>query len=187
MTQATAATNWGHPAETGRNAKKQSVASPLEARLTQKLEAARRYRGTIRFFEKHRRLLSSTEHQADAQTALQRAQHRLAKVTTTIGAIRRLIRKREARRKAAGSPRVAICDVFGRFCKQAVAVASCESRLRPTAQNGQYLGLFQMGSQERRLFGHGRTARQQAIAAHDYFVRSGRDWSPWSCKPWYAT
>jgi hypothetical protein len=187
VTQATAATNLGHPAETGRNAKKQSVASPLDARLAQKLDAARRYRGTIRFFAKHRRLLSSTEHQADARTALQRAQHRLTKVTKTIRAIRRLLRKREARRRVAWSPRLAICDVFGPHCKQAVAVAWCESRLRPTAQNGQYLGLFQMGSQERRLFGHGRSARQQAVAAHTYFVRSGRDWSPWSCKPWYAT
>ena len=54
------------------------------------------------------------------------------------------------------------------------------------AQNGQYLGLFQMGSSERRLFGHGETAHQQALAAHRYFVVSGRDWSPWSCKPGYG-
>jgi hypothetical protein len=187
VTQATAATNWGNPVERDRNAKKQSVARPLEARLAQKLDAARRYRGTIRFFESHRSLLSSTEHQADATNALQRAQHRLTKVTRTIGAIRRLMGKREASRKAAWPPRAAICDVFGPYCTQAVAVAWCESRLRPVAQNGQYLGLFQMGSQERRLFGHGHTARQQALAAHAYFVRSGRDWSPWSCKPWYAT
>ncbi len=67
-----------------------------------------------------------------------------------------------------------------------VAVAWCESGLTTTAQNGQYLGLFQMGSSERRLFGHGQTARAQAAAAHEYFVHSGRDWSPWSCKPGYA-
>ena len=30
------------------------------------------------------------------------------------------------------------------------------------AQNGQYLGLFQMGSYERQLFGHGETAHEQA-------------------------
>ena len=36
-----------------------------------------------------------------------------------------------------------------------------------------------------RLFGHGPTALAQAQAAYRYFVRSGRDWSPWSCKPWY--
>ena len=63
-------------------------------------------------------------------------------------------------------------------------VARCESRLTTSAQNGQYLGLFQMGSSERRLFGHGTTAIAQVRAAHRYFVASGRDWSPWSCKPW---
>ena len=84
------------------------------------------------------------------------------------------------------TPRVAICDVFGRYCDQALAVARCESHLQTAARNGQYLGLFQMGYYERQLFGHGRTARQQAKAAHAYFVNSGRDWSPWSCKPWYA-
>ena len=54
-----------------------------------------------------------------------------------------------------------------------------------TAQNGQYLGLFQMGSDERRLFGHGPNALDQATAAYRYFMQSGSDWSPWSCKPWY--
>jgi hypothetical protein len=38
-----------------------------------------------------------------------------------------------------------------------------------------------MGSYERSLFGHGSTAHDQALAAHRYFVRSGRDWSPWGC------
>ncbi len=159
----------------------------LESRLARKFHAANRHRSTIRFFTNHRSLLSSTEHQANARTALQRAQRRLARVTRTIEAIRRLLHKREATRAAARSPRGAICDVFGQYCKQALAVAWCESRLEPDAQNGQYLGLFQMGSQERRLFGHGQTARQQAIAAHTYFVHSGRDWSPWGCKPWYVT
>ena len=89
--------------------------------------------------------------------------------------------KRDARRLAAMPPKAAICAVFGDYCQEAVAVAWCESRLQPAAQNGQYLGLFQMGSYERRLFGHGASAREQAVAAHRYFVRSGRDWSPWSC------
>lgn len=83
------------------------------------------------------------------------------------------------------SPRRAICWVFGEDCREAVAVARCESTMRPTAQNGQYLGLFQMGSWERSLFGHGQTPLEQARAAHRYFVRSGSDWSPWTCKPWW--
>ncbi len=83
-------------------------------------------------------------------------------------------------------PRAAICDVFNSYCGEAVAIAWCESRLTTTAQNGQYLGLFQMGSHERSLFGHGATAHEQALAAHKYFVLSGRDWSPWGCR-WAAT
>ena len=63
--------------------------------------------------------------------------------------------------------------------------ATATSYIDTTAQNGQYLGLFQMGSYERELFGHGDTAHAQAIAAHRYFVRSGQDWSPWSCR-WAA-
>ena len=73
--------------------------------------------------------------------------------------------------------------VFGEYAVQALAVAWCESRLSRHAHNGQYLGLFQMGSSERRIFGHGETFYEQAVAAHRYFVSSGRDWSPWSCKP----
>jgi hypothetical protein len=84
----------------------------------------------------------------------------------------------------AAAPRDAICDVFGRYCQQALSVAHCESRFDTEAQNGQYLGLFQMGHWERRTYGHGLTPFDQARAAHRYFVASGRDWSPWSCKPW---
>jgi len=159
----------------------------LSTRLEQKLEAARKYRSTIRFFTSHRWLLSSTAHQNKAETTLQRARTRLQRVTKTIAAIRRVLRKREARRVANAPPKAAICTVFGRrYCGQALAVSWCESRHSTRAQNGQYLGLFQMGSSERRLFGHGPTARKQAAAAHRYFVVSGRDWSPWSCKPSYA-
>jgi hypothetical protein len=187
VTQATAAAKSGHATDTGRKAKVERVVRSLESRVARKLDAAEKYSSTIRFFMNHRSLLSSTEHQENARTALQRSQRLLARVTRTIAAIQRLIRQREARRGAARSPRGAICQVFGPYCRQAVAVAWCESRLEPDAQNGEYLGLFQMGSQERRLFGHGPTAHRQALAAHTYFVHSGRDWSPWSCKPWYAS
>ena len=159
----------------------------LDARLAQKLAAARKHRSVIRFFENHRSLLSSTEHQEAATTALGRAQRRLARTTKTVVALRRAIARREARRLAHAPPKVAICSVFGRrYCGQALSVSWCESRHSTRAQNGQYLGLFQMGSSERRLFGHGETAHKQAIAAHRYFVVSGRDWSPWSCKPRYG-
>lgn len=83
-----------------------------------------------------------------------------------------------------GSERV-IRAVFGaRYDDQAVAVARCESGLSVWAKNGQYLGLFQMGSYARARYGHGNNAWVQARAAYHYFRDSGRDWSPWSCKPW---
>jgi len=67
---------------------------------------------------------------------------------------------------------------------EALQVSQCESGFDVNARNGQYLGLFQMGSTERRIFGHGASAEDQAKAAHRYFLASGSDWSPWSCKPW---
>jgi hypothetical protein len=103
-----------------------------------------------------------------------RMQHEAATSARSLAALKRL------------RPRQAICRVFeSRYCGEALRVARCESRLRTDASNGQYRGLFQMGSSERRRFGHGRTAIQQARAAHRYFVLSGRDWSPWTCKPWW--
>lgn len=80
-------------------------------------------------------------------------------------------------------PRAAICHVFGVYCSQALTVSWCESRHNIWADNGQYLGLFQMGKYARGKYGHSNTALGQARSAHNYFVESGRDWSPWSCKP----
>ena len=62
-------------------------------------------------------------------------------------------------------------------------VARCESGLRTWARNGQYLGLFQMG-----YVGTVPVRTQQHSTgpshhAYRYFVASGRDWSPWTCKP----
>jgi hypothetical protein len=78
-----------------------------------------------------------------------------------------------------------ICGVFGpRYCSQALRVARCESGFSIYAHNGQYLGLFQMGSFARARYGHAWNAWAQARAAYRYFIDSGRDWSPWTCKPW---
>jgi hypothetical protein len=60
-------------------------------------------------------------------------------------------------------------------------VAYCESRYRLTAVNGQYLGIFQMGSHERATYatiGYS-TAYEQIVAAHNYYEAAG--WGPWSC------
>ena len=76
------------------------------------------------------------------------------------------------------------CKVFGPYGQQALAVAWCESRWYKWASNGQYLGLFQMGSFARARYGHSTSnAWVQVRAAYRYFVELGRDWSPWSCQP----
>ena len=156
--------------------------STLDEQLERKLVALRRYRGAVRFFETHRSLLSSSEHRANATSALVYAKQRVRQLTKTVGALRAKVHARDAVKLASLKPKAAICAVFGDDCQEAVAVAWCESHLSPNARNGQYLGLFQMGSYERSLFGHGDSAHAQAVAAHRYFVRSGRDWSPWSCR-----
>jgi hypothetical protein len=171
------------------NAKKGARALTLQGRLQLKLDVARKHRNTIRFFESHRVLTQAGEHRFVARTALRRAKRGLAQATKEIAYYRQAIRTRaqqqRMRRLVNATPREAICGVFGPYCAEAIDIAWCESRLTTSAQNGQYLGLFQMGSAERRLFGHGESAHAQALAAHRYFVRSGRDWSPWSCR-WAA-
>jgi len=79
-------------------------------------------------------------------------------------------------------PREAICHVFGAYCDQALAVSRCESgsSYSVRAHNGQYLGMFQMGNFARSTYGHGNTPLEQAVAAYEYFVASGKEWSPWS-------
>jgi hypothetical protein len=190
-THASAATN-GETKKVPAKHEQRQAAKPyrllsLTERLQVKLDAAKRHRSVIRFFDKHAWLLTAKRHRAAARAALWRAERGLARVTRNIAWLQRVLHRQQERRRASWSPKVAICQVFGRrYCRQALSVAWCESRYSTTAQNGQYLGLFQMGSWERGLFGHGPTAFAQARAAHRYFVLSGRDWSPWGCKPGYA-
>ena len=173
------------PSESFREAKTQRHAFTLDQQLTRKLAALRTYRGKIHFFQTHRTLLSSGTRTKNAASKLAYAERRARQLTKAVAALRAKVHARMARRLAALPPRKAICEVFADDCRAAIAVAWCESHLQTTAQNGQYLGLFQMGSYERQLFGHGPTAHEQAIAAHRYYIRSGRDWSPWSCR-WAA-
>jgi hypothetical protein len=157
----------------------------LDEQLERKVAALRKHRATVRFFETHRSLFGSAEHRTDATASLAYAKRRVQQLTKSVEALRTKVHRRDDRREARLAPKAAICAVFADRCQEAVAVAWCESHLSTTAQNGQYLGMFQMGSYERQLFGHGATAHAQAVAAHRYFVRSGRDWSPWSCR-WAA-
>ena len=186
VTQASAATMQGDATQAPSREKVEQRALTLDERLERKVAALRKYRGTIRFYENRRTLLGSGEQQAEAKTSLAYAKKRVRQLTETVATLSAKVRARTKRKLVSLPPRAAICSVFGSYCQEALAVARCESRLSTGAQNGQYLGLFQMGSSERRLFGHGSTARDQAAAAHRYFVRSGRDWSPWSCR-WAAS
>ncbi len=160
----------------------------LGTQLTQHLKTMKRDTQVIRFFRNHRWLLSDPRFAVEAKRQLTLHRASLAKARAKAARTRAAIRKREQARHLAAvrreSPRQAICHVFGQYCRQALAVARCESGLSTTAENGQYRGLFQMGTSERRLFGHGPSAFAQVRAAHRYFVYTGRDWSPWSCKPW---
>jgi hypothetical protein len=146
----------------------------------------------IRFFEHHRWLLRDRRFGTEATRRLVAARRSVAAARAETARSRAKVERGEREAspqrlmaRAARSPETAVCYVFGDYCDEAVRVARCESGLRTSARNGQYLGMFQMGASERRLFGHGETALEQARAAYRYFVRSGRNWSPWSCKPWY--
>jgi hypothetical protein len=153
-------------------------------RVTRKMRANRR---TLRFYASNGWYLRSAKHGSRASERMRAARRHLAAASRSEKVLRRSLARREARRLATAPPRTAICHVFGkRHCQEALAVSWCESRHSTSAQNGQYLGLFQMGSWERSRFGHGTTPHAQALAAHRYFVLAGSDWSPWSCKPWWA-
>jgi hypothetical protein len=162
----------------------------LDQRIADIKRAIQGQRATIRFYENHPRLRRSAKRGQASRAAVLRAQQGFARETRALAVLQRAAARRNARRLArrlaSAPPKSAICHVFGRYCREALAVSWCESRHSTTAQNGQYLGLFQMGSHERDMYGHGPTALTQALAAHKYFVLTDRDWSPWSCKPAYG-
>jgi hypothetical protein len=100
-----------------------------------------------------------------------------------------LAQLRELQRIYALSPIGAILYIFGSHAQEAINVAACESgggdprNINIYAQNGQYLGMFQMGTSERATYatiGYS-NAYQQTVAAWNYFAVSG--WSPWECQP----
>jgi hypothetical protein len=72
---------------------------------------------------------------------------------------------------------------FGPHWKEAAIVSWGEGSWHWNAENGQYLGTFQMGTRERGLYGHSNTLVGQVAAAAKYWRKSGKDWSPWDCKP----
>lgn len=160
----------------------------LGAQLSRHLSIMKKDQQVLRFFEAHRWLLTDPRFEVEARRQLRLHSLSLSRAQRKAAATKNALAQRAQTRRLASveaaSPQSAICRVFGDYCQQALAVSRCESGLQTGAENGQYLGLFQMGSSERRLFGHGTSATEQATAAHRYFLASGRDWSPWSCKPW---
>lgn len=160
-----------------------AVSSSVAAEQQQQRLQARFHKHTsvVRFFENHRWMLATRAESCNtvpwARTCAI-ARERLRFHQRQLKAVR-------GRYEAQMSPVEAICHVFGPYCSQALAVTRCESghARTPRAVNGQYLGMFQMGSYARARYGHGPTPIEQARAAYRYFVDSGRDWSPWSCKP----
>jgi len=162
----------------------------LARQLNRHLAGMKKDTSVIRFFDNHRWLLTDPRFEDEANVRLMAARRghaatkaKAARARTELARRKRAAERRRLEAELARSPKKAICHVFGRHCAQALQVARCESGYRTVARNGQYRGLFQMGSSERQLFGHGESALVQARAAYRYFVRSGKDWSPWSCKP----
>jgi hypothetical protein len=74
----------------------------------------------------------------------------------------------------------AVCHYFkGSLCATAMKIVRCETggSYTPWSANGQYLGIFQMGSHERATYGHGNNVWAQAKAAYAYYKDAG--WGPW--------
>jgi len=161
----------------------------LDARHKAQLKVIKHDKDVLRFFRNHHWLMMAKSPCAQkARAAVKFHQAQLRWMRKELKETRTAIKLRDHRRYMAAlrraTPEYAIRLVFGSYAGQALAVARCESGLYTGAQNGQYLGLFQMGSGERARYGHGSDAMTQARAAFAYFVASGRDWSPWECKPW---
>ena len=164
----------------------------LGAQLTHHLSTMKKDQQVLRFLQSHKWLFSDPRFSVSAKRQLRIHTLSLARTKRKAAAAKRVLaqharHRAQVRRLAAvqaATPRNVICRVFADRCQEALAVSRCESGWRTDAQNGQYLGLFQMGSNERRIFGHGPSAVEQAVAAHKYFIASGSNWGPWSCKPW---
>ena len=89
VTQASAATMQGGTAQAPRKAKVEQRALTLDERLERKVAALRKYRGTIRFFENRRSLLSASDQRTQARSSLAYAKKRVRQLTKTVAALAR--------------------------------------------------------------------------------------------------
>ena len=73
----------------------------------------------------------------------------------------------------------AVCFYFKQNCATAMRIVGCETggSYTPWSANGQYHGIFQMGSHERAVYGDGNNVWAQAKAAYAYFRVAG--FGPW--------
>ncbi len=135
----------------------------LGAQLTRHLSTMKKDQQVLRFLQSHQWLFSDPRFCGSGE-APAAAPHAEPRPDAEEGGRREARARAAARHRAqvrrlaavqAATPQNVICRVFGDHCQEALAVSRCESGLRTDAQNGQYLGLFQMGSSERRIFGHG--------------------------------
>ena len=74
----------------------------------------------------------------------------------------------------------AVCYYFGPNCQTAMRIVKCETggTYSTLSANGQYHGIFQMGSHERATFGDGNNVWAQAKAAYHYFL-AAHGFGPW--------
>lgn len=148
--------------------------SVLQKREQRQLRNLHRYEGTLRFFRHHAWLLRGRRTRHAARQEVRRARIWIPIIRRELAETRRALAP-----PILSVPQI-ICKVFVEDCQRALSVAYCESKYSVHAVNGQYYGLFQMGSREREIYG-GSTDDpwEQARAAHAYYLRSG--WAPWSC------
>lgn len=159
-------------------AKSATTVAALRHQIRDHVRDVEQAKTTLRFFRTHSILLYKWRTKRVAHLERAKALDRVL-----VGRV--ILRVLRAKLELLLPPLAAIRLVFGSYADQAIRVSDCETggTFSVNAQNGQYLGLFQMGSWERARFGHGSTPIEQARAAWRYFVESGRDWSPWECKP----
>lgn len=81
------------------------------------------------------------------------------------------------------SAKRAVCHYFktSSECYTAMKIVKCETggTYWPWVSNGQYQGIFQMGSNERATYGHGNNVWAQAKAAYAYYKAAGGFYDPW--------
>jgi hypothetical protein len=146
----------------------------LHKREHRQIATLARDRGTVRFFRRHLRLA----HTPIGRRALRFAKAEIRWTLAELRETRKTLHVRALPQDVSG----VITYVFGPHAAEAKTVALCESGFSTSATNGQYFGVFQMGSHERaRYGGSSLNVWDQVRAAYRYYRAAG--WRPWECRP----